>query len=243
MTDEQKKKLKKFYIDYYKKVTAVSLEEKDYEYALKAAKSGMKMDPMDSFFLESAGWAALNSKQYNDAAFYFKKVLERDPKNYTIMYGLGLAYVNLKDFEKAKKAFKAAEATTDMDLLYKLAEIYRDTNMKKDAYRVVKLIEELNKRSLLGGAKEKKEEGPKIKEELTLPPKKVKPANVDELQTYNPFLDEVSAEQPTEPPPSDIKKAVEDAVKGKKEEKQPKNDPEVDLQPIEVKKKARVGWF
>ena len=192
LTSEEKVKLRDFYLKFYKKYTAYLLEEKDYGLALKAAKSGLKMEPEDSFFIESAGWAGLNSKKYNDAIFYFSKILAKDPKNWTIRYGMGLAYVNLKQFSKAKEYFKSAEASNDVDLLYKIAEIYKDTGYKKDSYRVIKLIEELGARKLAKVKKRKKVSKQKAKKgsmtDILVPSSSQDASQVDELNTFNPFI-------------------------------------------------------
>ena len=184
--------MRDFYLKFYKKYTAYLLEEKDYGLALKAAKSGLKMEPEDSFFIESAGWAGLNSKKYNDAIFYFSKILAKDPKNWTIRYGMGLAYVNLKQFSKAKEYFKSAEASNDVDLLYKIAEIYKDTGYKKDSYRVIKLIEELGARKLAKVKKRKKVPKQKAKKgsitDILVPSSSQDASQVDELNTFNPFI-------------------------------------------------------
>jgi tetratricopeptide (TPR) repeat protein len=185
MKADERTELRDFYIKFYKKYTAVSLEEKDYVYALKGAKAGLQMEPDDTFFIESAGWAGLNSKQYNDAIFYFSKILAKDPDNYTIRYGMGLAYVNLKQFEKAREYFRYAEKSIDIDLLYKVAEIYKDTGFKKDSYRVIKLIEELGKHSVVAQA-------PPPDKELAKVPvmESVSKTNSprDSMNTYNPFI-------------------------------------------------------
>jgi predicted Zn-dependent protease len=193
---EQRTQLRDFYIKFYKKYTAVSLEEKDYVYALKGAKSGLQMEPEDTFFIESAGWAGLNSKRYNDAIFYFNKMIVKEPKNYTIMYGLGLAYVNLKQFVKAKNYFKMAERSSDIDLLYKVAEIYKDIGFKKDSYRVIKLIEELGKRDI--GIQKSANSGGNSPTQFTAMPISQEISQKDNLNTFNPFL---AGNIATSPPP------------------------------------------
>ncbi|HIC10624.1 MAG TPA: tetratricopeptide repeat protein [Campylobacterales bacterium] len=235
MTKEQKKELRDFYLKFYKKYTAVSLEEKDYEYALKAAKAGLQMEPDDSFFIESAGWAGLNSKKYNDAIYYFSKILAKDPDNYTIRYGMGLAYVNLKQFDKAKEYFKYAEKSNDVDLLYKIAEIYKDIGFKKDSYRVVKLIEELGKHSIVKSTSSPKKR-PEKKVEIS--PEMPTSRNLeyrDSMNTYNPFItnneDVPKVTETVEPPEQNsISNVLPKVV--------PQNpEPEV----IEIKKKSI--WF
>ncbi len=188
MTDEEKIALRDFYIKFYKKYTATSLEEKDYAYALKGAQAGLQMEPNDTFFIESAGWAALNSKKYNDVVYYFNKILAKDPENYTIRYGVGLAYVNLKQMDKAKEYFRYAEKSSDPELLYKVAEIYRDIGLKKDSYRVVKLIEELGKRQITKNTKTDKG-SPTAQSQLGLTPAGGGGSSSrDSMDTYNPFL-------------------------------------------------------
>ena len=186
----QQQILRDFYISFYKKYTSVSLEEKDYIYALKGAKSGLQMEPEDTFFIESAGWAALNSKRYSDAIYYFSKILAKTPQNYTIHYGVGLAYVNLKQMNNAKKSFKTAEASSDADLLYKVAEIYKDTGFKKDAYRVIKLIEELGRRSI------SQPNNIQTQEQTTSVTRPPTSAKTDDMNTYNPFLSNFSNQKP-----------------------------------------------
>jgi thioredoxin-like negative regulator of GroEL len=238
LTPEQRIKLRDFYLKFYKKYTASSLEEKDYEYALKAAKSGLKMEPDDTFFIESAGWAGLNSKRYNDAIFYFSKILSKSPKNWTIRYGMGLAYVNLKQFDKAREYFKSAEASNDIDLLYKIAEIYKDTGFKKDSYRVIKLIEELGRRKLVKtttdmpqqtSTKTEKKQAPVTNEISTSSQSSFQ---VDELNTFNPFIIGESGYQASSvshvPDPT-LTQSLPDVV------------PEADT--IKIKKKNGSKWF
>jgi len=226
-----------FYLKFYKKYTATSLEEKDYEYALKAAKSGLKMEPNDTFFIESAGWAGLNSKKYNDAIFYFSKILAKDPKNWTIRYGMGLAYVNLKQFDKAKEYFKSAEASNDIDLLYKIAEIYKDIGFKKDSYRVIKHIEELGRRKLAKKANSqlevtRKTEKKQVSATNEIPTSSQDSFQVDDLNTFNPFIiGDSSYQTPTVSPVPDLTltQSLPDVV------------PEADT--IEIKKKNGSKWF
>jgi tetratricopeptide (TPR) repeat protein len=189
LTSEERITLRDFYIKFYKKYTAVSLEEKDYEFALKGAKAGLQMEPNDTFFIESAGWAGLNSKQYNDAIFYFSKILAKDPDNFTIRYGMGLAYVNLKQFDKAKEYFKYAEKSSDVDLLYKVAEIYKDTGFKNDSYRVVKLIEELGRQSV-GTSRSNIVPKNLSSPTFTDTPKPISQSGgqKDSMNTFNPFI-------------------------------------------------------
>jgi len=193
LSSSQQQRLRDFYINFYKKYTSTSLQEKDYVYALKGAKSGLQMEPEDTFFIESAGWAALNSKKYSDAIYYFGKIIAKTPKNYTIHYGIGLAYVNLKQFNKAKQSFKTAEASSDSDLLFKVAEIYKDTGFKKDSYRVIKLIEELGRRSISHS------NTMPIKEQqsaqMTVPPPNSN-SRTDKMDTYNPFLSNFNNPKP-----------------------------------------------
>jgi|GEM_PF-6084419 len=201
MNDEQKMTLRDFYIKFYKKYTAVSLEEKDYAYALKGAKAGLQMEPNDSFFIESAGWAGLNSKKYNDAIYYFNKILAKDPENYTIRYGVGLAYVNLKQMDKAREYFQYAEKSSDIDLLYKVAEIYKDIGFKKDSYRVVKLIEELGRYSVGKSAKTVGNNGGTsiAQNQLNLGSSSSVTSGStsrDSMDTYNPFIGNSSPPNP-----------------------------------------------
>jgi tetratricopeptide (TPR) repeat protein len=201
----QKEELKDFYKQYYKTYTAVSLEDEDYEYALKAAKAGLQMMPDDMGLMESAGWAALNSKKYPEAVYYFSKIIAKEPDAYSQKYGLGLAYVNMKQMDKAKAAFKGAEATSDKELLYKIAGIYKDIGLKKDAYRVVKMLERGVPKA---SPKKKKKKNP---EELdTKPvlssapsPEAEEEENKDSMDTYNPFLQDPPKEIPLVQPIND----------------------------------------
>jgi thioredoxin-like negative regulator of GroEL len=235
LVGEQRTILRDFYIKFYKKYTAVSLEEKDYEFALKGAKAGLQMEPDDTFFIESAGWAGLNSKQYNDAIFYFSKILAKDPENYTIRYGMGLAYVNLKQFNKAREYFKYAEKSSDVDLLYKVAEIYKDTGYKKDSYRVIKLIEELGRRSISTGKIPAK--SVEASPTFTDAPSAVSTTNSqrDSMNTFNPFI--VGGSGANYSPPKVIEPVPET-------QRIPSALPSVVPQPdqIEVKKKSG-SWF
>jgi cytochrome c-type biogenesis protein CcmH/NrfG len=238
LSPEQRNQLREFYVKFYKKYTAVSLEEKDYVYALRGAKSGLQMEPEDTFFIESAGWAGLNSKKYNDAIFYFNKMLAKDPKNHTIMYGLGLAYVNLKQLDKAKRYFKMAEGSNDADLLYKVAEIYKDIGFKKDSYRVVKLIEELGRRSLVKVApKPQRREDRFAPVTATAMPQS--PSYKDEINTFNPFLSMSGEPKITqtivEPPTEEFREPPQQTIST--------SAPTVVPQPQEIEFKKKSGGF
>ena len=234
LTPDQRIELRAFYVKFYKKYTATSLEEKDYEYALKGAKSGMQMEPDDTFFIESAGWAGLNSKRYNDAVFYFSKILAKDPKNYTIRYGTGLAYINLKQFDRAREYFKTAENSNDIDLLYKIAEIYKDTNFKKDSYRVIKLIEELGRRSIV---KSKNRNGKNPDAPITslesMTPTSKDISQTDDMNTYNPFIIGGSSYE--------TPKINRDPIPHKISNSLPAIVPEPNR--IQIKKKNSNSWF
>lgn len=233
LNSEQRKELRDFYVKFYKKYTAVSLEEQDYEYALKGAKAGMQMEPNDTFFIESGGWAGLNSKKYNDAIFYFSKIIAKDPKNYTIRYGIGLAYVNLKQFDKAKAYFKTAEKSNDVDLLYKIAEIYKDIGFKKDSYRVIKLIEELGRMSVIDKPITAGNGNAPLTSSASMTPISANLKQVDDMNTYNPFI--IGGNNYSTP-------IIRDTAPQQLSESLPQIIPEPTYE-IEVKKKSGSNWF
>jgi tetratricopeptide (TPR) repeat protein len=234
LTPAQRTELKNFYKKYYKTYTATSLQDKDYKYALMGAKAGLQMMPNDLGLMESGGWAALNGGQYPDAVYFFSKIIAQKPDAYSQMYGLGLAYVNMKEMEKAKVAFKDAEKTPDRDLLYKIAGIYKDIGLKKDAYRVIKMLEKSSQKPKPSAAPAPASNEP-TEEELSVapPPKDPVPeagdSQRDNLNTFNPFLSEV--EKPPPPPPP---------VQKPKPEPKPNIEPMQQAEPV---KKKSGRWF
>ncbi len=86
----------------------ILLDLKDYEAALKIAKSLVERERDDEEILLLTASIYFAMEKYNEAAKYYERVFLKDLGNMDVLEHLPIAYARLKDYEKAEKMFERA---------------------------------------------------------------------------------------------------------------------------------------
>ena len=122
LTDIQREKLRKFYIDLYAKYSSYLLNNGEYQKALEVVNDGLLMDSNNPNLLSTKAWICLKLKKYECAKKYFELALNKKNDN-NLKYGLALVYMNLGNKDKAKKILDSIH-TNDKSLRVKIAGAY-----------------------------------------------------------------------------------------------------------------------
>ena len=140
LTNEQKKKLKKFYKVLYVKYAMYLFNERDYKNSLKVAKEGLLIFPNDKDLLHIAGWSCYNLKDYDCAERYFLKVYE-EKKDENTAIGLAYIYLNTDKKQKAKEILLKLENSKDPKILVEVANIYEALGEDEKAEEIINKLE------------------------------------------------------------------------------------------------------
>ena len=88
----------------------LALKNQDLDFALSLIKKALKLDPDNSYFLDTIGWVEFKRKNYNKATFYLEKSISILPKSSEVLDHLGDSYLMLGRKNEAifewKKAIK-----------------------------------------------------------------------------------------------------------------------------------------
>jgi tetratricopeptide (TPR) repeat protein len=93
--------------EYYKQGLEYN-DKYDYDTAITYYKKAIDLDPKNSYWYSSLGFAYQGLKKYEDAITYHKKAIELDPKNGDKYGNLGWTYHELKRYEDAIPYYKKA---------------------------------------------------------------------------------------------------------------------------------------
>lgn len=184
-SSEELSELKNLYLVYYHKLSSQQLSLKHFDAAERTARSGLLLAPNDPTLKENLAWSLLNQKRPADALLIFEQLLASNPSN-RLYYASAVSAYNAKNTKKSYGYLFKASKTTDVELLKKIAELYKNMGYSQEALDTIKLVEDYrNNRPDLMPHQEK-----------SLPEETSKPSETNDLNgIYNPFLP-TSLQQP-----------------------------------------------
>lgn len=122
--------LRKNYLEAYKSLCIILLQQKQEEQAIQFAEKARSIDESDYTFEYLIGTAYVSMKKYSEAISHLEKALELNPKHSQIFGNLGTAYLLMNNQVKAVEMYKKSIEldSTNSDALYSLGSIYQIQN-------------------------------------------------------------------------------------------------------------------
>ncbi len=130
------------YLPAYLKRVQLALESGQVERAFDVAREAIDSLPDEALVYNALGAVYLASGDYRSSVRVLEQALQLNPSEIDIISNLGLAYQMLDDLENALKYYrKAAEISSDPELLANMASIYIEEHRPDEALKALNRAE------------------------------------------------------------------------------------------------------